>query len=196
MNSLLMCQIVKTETSNMGKAVSKKDGDTRSNVCGTISMVFGSRTGHVLLHCGRSSPSPHTCLVYLLWLHSILCFEVFCCTASCATSLHNVVLALHQVTMYSIQWQIYIPTTENQRVHTMNEFVGFIGTALPNWWWHIFFGGVAKIDAGSNGRVMIGKWMVWAQKLEPYVHQGKLSSLKGALIDVIKRYWFLRQKIQ
>jgi hypothetical protein len=51
--------------------------------------------------------------------------------------------------------------------------------------------GAAKTVAGSDGRVLVGKSIVLAKKLEPYVHQDTMGcSLQRLSIYVIKIKWF------
>jgi hypothetical protein len=46
-----------------------------------------------------------------------------------------------------------------------------------------FWCGWPKVVAGSDDRVLLGKWMLWAEKLEPNVHQDTIGKLSSRAFD-------------
>ncbi len=59
----------------------------------------------------------------------------------------------------------------------MNYWFGYstCATKLRVIW--ILWWGWPKTIAGSNAMVLVGKWMVWAKKLDPNVHQDSIRKL-------------------
>jgi hypothetical protein len=51
----------------------------------------------------------------------------------------------------------------------------------------IFFGHAAKTRAGRNMRVMLGDFMVWAQKLDLSVHQNTVGKPTSRAFDSGKK---------
>ncbi len=93
---------------------------------------------------------------------------------------------LCHVAMNSNQWQIHatIGETINETIRmdgAHHQWINGIVTGMgqQHWWRYFFFGHAAKTRAGSDMRVAMGDFMVWAQKLDLSVHQntnGKLTS--------------------
>ncbi len=93
---------------------------------------------------------------------------------SCAVWRHDVENWWQLRTNYS-KLNIETIPSDGQHREWINGIV--IALALPNWGWYAFFGRDPKPIAGSNAMVLVGKWMVWAKKMNPNAHQDTIRKL-------------------